>query len=85
MRGLAAVTKFDHVLQPSAGRGRLIAKLPRQQQITAIEIDPTKAAHLAMMPHCREGGAEIIWAIAENGQRIPLDAHAERRFVFLMG
>jgi hypothetical protein len=33
--------------------GQLIAKLPRTQQITAIEIDPTSAAYLAMMTHCR--------------------------------
>src|SRR5262249_24573402 len=38
MRDLAAVTMFNYVLEPSAGRGRLIAKLHRQQQIAAIEI-----------------------------------------------
>jgi hypothetical protein len=59
MRDLAAVTTFDRVLEPSAGRGRLIAKLPRQQQITAIEIDSSKAANLAMMPHCREGAMSV--------------------------
>jgi hypothetical protein len=62
MRDLAAVTVFDHVLEPSAGRGRLIAKLPRQQQITAIEIDPNRAAHLAMTPHCREGAMSVSQA-----------------------
>ena len=30
MRDLAAITVLDRVLEPSAGRGRLIAKLPRQ-------------------------------------------------------
>ena len=59
MRDLSAITVFDRVLDPSAGRGRLIAKLPREQQITAIEIDPTRAAHLAMMPHCREGAMSV--------------------------
>ena len=43
MRALASVTEFDHVLEPSAGRGRLIA-LPLQEQITAIEIDAGRAA-----------------------------------------
>ena len=62
MRDLAAATVSDHVLEPSAGRGRLIAKLPRQQQITAIEIDPTRAAYLAMMPHCREGAMMVSQA-----------------------
>jgi hypothetical protein len=33
--------------------------LPRQQRITAIEIDPTRAAHLAMMPHCRLGAMSV--------------------------
>jgi hypothetical protein len=33
--------------------------LPRQQRITAIEIDFTRAAHLAMMPHCRQGGMSV--------------------------
>jgi len=37
----------------------LIAKLSRQQQITDIEIVPTRAAHLAMMPHCREGAMSV--------------------------
>jgi hypothetical protein len=59
MLDLAAVTAFDHVLEPCAGGGRLIAKLPRRQEITAIEIDPTKAAHLAMMPHSRDGGMSV--------------------------
>jgi hypothetical protein len=59
MRDLAAVTTFDRVLEPSAGRGRLIANLPLRQQITAIEIDPSRAAHLAMMPHCREGAMSV--------------------------
>ena len=59
MRDLAAVTVSDHVLEPSADGGRLIAKLPRQQQITAIEIDPARAAHLAMMPHCRLGAISV--------------------------
>jgi len=59
MRALASVTEFDHVLEPSAGRGRLITKLSRHQQITAIEIDPTRAAKLAMMPHCREGAMSV--------------------------
>jgi hypothetical protein len=59
MLDLAAVTVSDRVFEPSAGRGRLIAKLPRQQQITAIEIDPSRAAHLAMMPHGREGAMSV--------------------------
>jgi hypothetical protein len=59
MRGLAGVSIFDHVLEPSAGQGRLIANLPRKQEITAIEIDPAKAAYLAMMPHCREGAMSV--------------------------
>ena len=59
MRDLAGVTLSDHVLEPSAGRGRLIARLPRQQQITAIEIDPNRVAHLAMMPHFREGAMSV--------------------------
>jgi 16S rRNA A1518/A1519 N6-dimethyltransferase RsmA/KsgA/DIM1 with predicted DNA glycosylase/AP lyase activity len=62
MRHWAAVTASDHVLEPSAGRGRLIAKLPRQQHITAIEIDSGRAAHLAMMPHCREGAMSVSQA-----------------------
>jgi hypothetical protein len=59
MQDLAAVTLSDHVLEPSAGRGRLIVGLPRQQQITVIEIDPKRAAHLAMMPHCRVGAMSV--------------------------
>jgi hypothetical protein len=59
MRDLGAVTVSDHVLEPSAGRGRLIAQLPPQQRITAIEVDPTRAAHLAMMPHCRKGAMSV--------------------------
>jgi hypothetical protein len=59
MRDLAAVTVSDHILEPSAGRGRLIAKLPPQQPIGAIEIDTTKATHFAMMPHCREGAMPV--------------------------
>ena len=59
MRDLAAVTVVDHVLEPSAGRGRLIAKLPRQQRITAIEVDPNRVTHLAMTPHCREGAMSV--------------------------
>jgi len=30
---------------------------------------------------CRGCGAEIIWAITEQGKRIPLDAKDERRFI----
>jgi hypothetical protein len=37
----------------------LIAKLPRQQPITAIKIDPARAAYLAMMPHFREGAMSV--------------------------
>jgi hypothetical protein len=59
MLDLAAITVSDRVLEPSAGRGRLIAKLPREQQITAIEIDPGRAADLAMMPLCREGAMSV--------------------------
>ena len=59
MRDLAAVTASDHVLEASAGRGQLMVKLPRQQRITAIEIDPTRSAHLAMMPHRREGTMSV--------------------------
>jgi hypothetical protein len=59
MRDLAAIILSDHVLEPSAGRGRLIAKLPQKQQITAIEIEPSRAAHLAMMPHCRVGTRSV--------------------------
>jgi hypothetical protein len=33
--------------------------LPRQQKITAIEIEPSRAAYLAMMPHCREGAMSV--------------------------
>jgi hypothetical protein len=62
MRVLAAVTTSDQVLEPCAVRGRLIAKLPRQPRITAIEIDPTRVAHLAMMPHCREGAMLVSQA-----------------------
>jgi hypothetical protein len=59
MRDLAFVAVSDHLLEPSAGRGCLIAKLPLQQQITAIEFDPTRAAHRAMMPHCRHGAISV--------------------------
>jgi hypothetical protein len=37
-------------------------KLPRQQRIIAIEIDRTRVAHLAMMPHCREGAMLVSQA-----------------------
>jgi hypothetical protein len=59
MRDLAAVAVSDHLPEPSAGRGRLIAKLPLQQQITAIEFDPTRAAHRAMNSHCRHGAMSV--------------------------
>ena len=62
MQALAAVTLSDHVLEPSAGRGRLIRKLPLRQQIKAIEIDPTRAAYLARMPHCRQGAMSVSQA-----------------------
>jgi hypothetical protein len=58
MLDLAAVTVSDHILEPS-GRGRLIAKLPRQQPIMAIEVDPSGVAYLAMMPHYREGAMSV--------------------------
>jgi hypothetical protein len=38
----------------------MIANFPLRQQITAIEIDPSRAAHLAMMPHCREGAMSVF-------------------------
>jgi hypothetical protein len=40
----------------------LIAKLPQQQQITTIETEPSRAAYLAMMPHCREGAMSVSQA-----------------------
>ena len=33
-----------------------------------------------MSSQCRSCGAEIVWAIAENGVRIALDAKGEPRF-----
>jgi 16S rRNA G1207 methylase RsmC len=59
MRELASVTEFDHILEPSAGRGRLITELPRQQQITLLKFDSSRAANLAMMPHCRQGAMPV--------------------------
>ena len=37
-----------------------------------------------MSSQCRSCGAEIVWAIAENGVRIALDAKGEPRFFFLI-
>src|SRR5262249_12829026 len=70
MRDLAAVTVSDHVLEPRAGRGQLIAKLPRPQQITASKGDPHRPAHLAIMPHCREGAMTVSEAnfLDHNGE-----------------
>ena len=37
-----------------------------------------------MSSQCRSCGAEIVWAIAENGVRIALDARGEPRFSLLI-
>jgi hypothetical protein len=46
------------IAEPTAGEAS-VRKSPRQQPITAIEIDATRAAHLAMMTHCREGAMSV--------------------------
>lgn len=39
-----------------------------------------------MSAFCKGCGREIVWAVIDdNGKRVPLDAHPEKRFVFIYG
>jgi hypothetical protein len=38
-----------------------------------------------MSAKCSSCGAEIIWAISDNGNRMPLDAKVEKRFTLTFG
>lgn len=37
------------------------------------------------MANCTGCGAEILWSVSEKGNRVPLDAKSEKRFVKLSG
>ena len=61
--GIETAQSLDNIFKR---RGRLldrgnqrISKLPQQQPITALEIDPKRAFYLAMMPHCCEGAMSV--------------------------
>jgi hypothetical protein len=37
-----------------------------------------------MSAFCQNCGAEIVWAVVDDSdKRVPLDAHPEKRFVFI--
>ena len=54
MLEIANVKPTDTVLEPSAGRGRLVEGLPMEQNIVAVELDPDNVVFLAALPRCHD-------------------------------